>query len=444
MARPRRTIAKSQQFAYVNSGTHHAILAFALPFVVTAILLCAGCSGKAPEATPAVSVQAATVEPKTIREIVSTEAVLYPKSEASIVPKISAPIEKFYVNRGSRVHAGQLLAQLENKDLQAAVEQAKGAYEQAQAAYDTATQMNVPADVQTAELDVKQTRQAMQAARDVYESRLKLYHEGATALNLVNESHVAYIQANNQYQIAEAHLAGLQKIGKSAALSSAKGQLASAKGAYQAALANLQYSQIRSPITGVVTDRPLYEGQMATAGTPLMTVMDLRHVIGRAYVSPEQAALLHLGDSATLDPAQDQPAVPAKVTVVSPALDPNSTTVQVWVETKNPGDKLKPGSTVGLKIVAKTVRNALVVPAEAVLTAQDGRTSVMIIGADHIAHQAAVKTGIREGGEVQIASGLKADQKVVTAGAYALPDGTKVAVSNSARPSSGASAGGNE
>ena len=444
MARPRGKIPKSRQFAHVDRGTRRAILAFALPFVMAAILLCAGCSGKAPEATPTVSVQAATVEPKTIREIVSTEAVLYPKSEASIVPKISAPIEKFYVNRGSRVHAGQLLAQLENKDLQAAVEQAKGAYEQAQAAYDTATQMNVPADVQTAELDVKQTRQAMQAARDVYESRLKLYQEGATALNLVNESHVAYIQANNQYQIAEAHLAGLQKIGRSAALNSAKGQLASAKGAYQAALANLQYSQIRSPITGVVTDRPLYEGQMATAGTPLMTIMDLQHVIGRAYVSPEQAALLHLGDSATLDPGQDHSAVTAKVTVVSPALDPNSTTVQVWVETRNPGDRLKPGSTVGLKIVAKSVKDALVVPAEAVLTAQDGSTSVMVIGADDIAHQTAVKTGIRENGEVQIVSGLKAGQQVVTAGAYALPDGTKVAVSNSAGPSGGASAGGNE
>jgi len=441
MTSPSTEIAKPHRF---DRGTRLAIFAFALPFAMTAILVCAGCSGKAPQATPTVAVQAATVESRTIREIVSTEAVLYPKSEASIVPKISAPIEKFYANRGSRVHAGQLLAQLENKDLQAAVEQAKGAYEQAQAAYDTATQVNVPADVQTAELDVKQTRQAMQAARDVYESRLKLYQEGATALNLVNESHVAYIQANNQYQIAEAHLAGLQKIGKSAALNSAKGQLASAKGAYQAALANLQYSQIRSPITGVVTDRPLYEGQMATAGTPLMTIMDLQHVIGRAYVSPEQAALLHLGDSATLDPAQDRSAVPAKVSVVSPALDPNSTTVQVWVEAKNPGDKLKPGSTVGLKIVAKSVKDALVVPAEAVLTAQDGSTSVMVIGPDDIAHQTAVKTGIREGGTVQIVSGLKSGQQIVSAGAYGLPDGTKVSVSSSASSSRGAAAGGNE
>lgn len=420
------------------------IFAFCSVLAVTAMLLCAGCSGNAPEAAPAVSVQAATVEQKTIQEIVSTEAVLYPKTEASIVPKISAPVEKFYVNRGTHVHEGELVAQLENKDLQAALDQAKGTYEQAQAAYDTSTQMSVPADVQAAELNAKQTKQAMEAARDVYQSRLKLYQQGAIALNQVNDSHVNYIQANNQYEQAEAHLKGMQKVGQSAELDTAKGQLASAKGAYEAALANLQYSQIRSPISGVVTDRPLYEGQMAAAGTPLMTVMDLSHVIGRTYVSPQQASLLHVGDSATLVLGQGQPDADAKVSVVSPALDPNSTTIQVWVDAANSGNKLKPGSTVTVQIVARTVKDALVVPAEAVLTAQDGTTAVMVIGKDQAAHQTAVKTGIREGSDVQILSGLSSGDQVVTQGAYGLPDNTKVAISKSAEAPSGASDGGKE
>lgn len=439
-----RISSQPAAFHPTAAGASHKAIAVALPFALAAMLLSAGCGGKEQEAAPAVSVQAATVERKPIQEIVSTEAVLYPKTEASIVPKISAPVEKFYVNRGSHVYAGQLMAQLENKDLQAAVDQAKGAFEQAQAGYDTATQMGVPADVQSAELNVKQTKQAMEAARDVFESRQKLYQQGAIALAQVNESHVAYIQANNQYEQAEAHLKGMQKVGQSAELNTAKGQLASAKGAYEAALANLQYSQIRSPINGVVTDRPLYEGQMAAAGTPLMTIMDLSHVIGRAYVSPQQAALLHVGDPATLLPGQGQREVPAKVSVVSPALDANSTTIQIWVDAVNPGDKLKPGSTVGVKIVAQTIKDALVVPAEAVLTAEDGKTSVMTIGKDGAAHQTAVKTGIHEGSEVQILSGVDAGEQVVTQGAYGLPDGSKVTVSTNAAPSSGASDGGKE
>ena len=123
-------------------ATRYSILTRVLVPLAVVAFVCAGCSGKKPQAPPAVSVQAATVQQKTISEVVSTEAVLYPKNEASIVPKISAPVEKFYVNRGSHVKAGQLVARLENKDLQAALSQAKGAYEQAQAAYATSTQEN--------------------------------------------------------------------------------------------------------------------------------------------------------------------------------------------------------------------------------------------------------------------------------------------------------------
>jgi len=396
-----------------------------------ALSLCAalawtGCSGGKPPDETTVTVQAAIVQRKTIQQVVSTEAVLYAKNQVSIVPKISAPIQQFYVNRGSKVRAGQLVAQLENKDLQAAVEQAKGAYEQAQAAYATNTQVNLPVETQNAKLNLNATRQAMQSSRMIFQSREKLYKVGAISRNLMEEARVAFTQANNQYQMALAHMQGLEKIGHSAAEQTAKGQLAAAEGEYHAALAQLQYSQIRSPITGVVTERPLYEGQMATAGTPMMTIMNLSRVIGRAYISPDQASLLHVGNSATIVPGGAAPTVPAKVTVVSPALNPNSTTVEVWVEAANPNDLLRPGATVNVHMVARTVRNALVVPSAAVLTADNGATSVMVIGSDQVAHQTSVQTGIHQDGEVEITSGLHIGEQVVAEGAYGLPDGTKV------------------
>lgn len=400
-------------------------------------IACAGCSGKKPEEPPAVSVQAATVQRKTIEQIVSTEAVLYPKSEASIVPKISAPVEKFYVNRGSHVKKGELIAELENKDLQAALSQAQGAYQQAQAAYATSTQVSLPADTQNAELDAKATKQAMESAKLVYDSREKLYQSGAISRNLMEEARVAYVQANNQYEMAEAKLEGLQKVGQKAGKQTAEGQFAAAKGQYESAQAQFQYSLIRSPMTGIVTDRPLYEGQMATAGTPLMTIMDLSRVVGRAYVSPQQAAQLRVGDAATISPGDGRPDVSAKVSVVSPALDPNSTTVQVWVEGANPGEQLRPGSTVNVKFVARTVQNTLVIPAAAVLTGDNGATSVMVIGSDQSAHQTNVQTGIHQDSEVQITGGLRLGQRVVTEGAYGLPDGAKVQVSSSAAPAAG-------
>ena len=75
---------------------------------------------------------------------VSAEAILFPLEQAAITPKISAPVKKFLVKRGSRVHAGELLAVLENEDLAAAATDNHGALEQAQATYQTTTGAGLP------------------------------------------------------------------------------------------------------------------------------------------------------------------------------------------------------------------------------------------------------------------------------------------------------------
>jgi RND family efflux transporter MFP subunit len=216
-------------------------------------------------------------------------------------------------------------------------------------------------------------------------------------------------------------------IGKQETLKSAAGQLESAKGKYAGAEAQLSYSEIRSPIDGAITDRPLYPGEMAAAGTPLLTVMDLSQVTARAHIAQQDAAVLKAGDKATIN-AAEQPPVDGKVTVVSPALDPNSTTVEVWVQAKNPKQELRPGSSVKVSMIAQTVPDALVIPAASLLTAPDGTTTVMQIGDDGRAHQKTVHTGIRQGGKIQIVDGLQAGNRIVTAGAYGLPDNSKVQI----------------
>jgi RND family efflux transporter MFP subunit len=232
--------------------------------------------------------------------------------------------------------------------------------------------------------------------------------------------------AHNQYEIAAKHLQSLQAIGEQQTLKSAKGQLESAQGKYQGAAAQLGYSEIRSPIDGVVTDRPLYPGEMAAAGTPLLTVMDISQVTARAHIPQQSAALLKAGDAATVTaPGFDAP-FSGKVSLVSPALDTGSTTIEVWVQLKNPGGKLKPGTTVQLSMVARSVPDALTIPAAALLTAQDGTTSVMVAGSDGHAHQREVKVGVREQDRIQIVEGLNAGQRVVGAGAYGLPDNSKI------------------
>jgi RND family efflux transporter MFP subunit len=395
---------------------------------VAGLTFTVGCSGEKGDQEPTVTVQVAPVEKTSIEHTVNTQAILFPRQQAAIVPKISAPVQKFLVKRGSKVHQGELLAVLENRDLAAAAQDTKGSYEQAQAAYETTTGASLPEEIQKAEADAQQAQKALDAQEKVYQSRQQLFEQGALPRKELDQSGVDVTQARNQYAITKKHLDALMAIGKQQALRSAAGQLESAKGKYMGATAQLGYSEIRSPINGVITDRPLYPGEMAAAGTPLITVMDTSAVIAKAHIPQADAALLKVGDKGTITVPGIEKPIEGKVTVVSPALDPSSTTVEVWLEAKNPKHQLKPGTSVQLSLTAETVKDALVVPASAVVSAQDGSSVVMLAGTDGKAHQKAVKIGIRQGDDVQILDGVTEKDKVVATGAYGLPDNTKIKV----------------
>jgi HlyD family secretion protein len=399
------------------------------------ILVVAGCSKEPAEKEPVVPVQVASVNKTTIEHTVSSEAILFPLAQSAIIPRISAPVKTFYVKRGSPVREGQLLAVLENKDLTAAAQDTKGSYDQAQAAYEISTASDLPQELQKAELDVQAAKKLLDAQQKVYDSRQELFQQGALPRKELDQSGVDLTQARNQYEMTQKHLDALMAVGKQNTLKSAAGQLESAKGKYMGAQAQLSYSEIRSPINGVITDRPLYPGEMATSGTPLLTVMDVSQVIARAHIPQPGAALLKLGDKATITaPGEEQP-VEGKVTVISPALDPNSTTVEVWVQAKNPRRHLKPGTSVHVSMLARTIPDALVIPAASLLTAEDGKTTVMVAGSDGRAHQKEVQVGIRQGDEIQILEGVQAGNRVVVSGAYGLPDNTKITVEQPSAPS---------
>ena len=236
----------------------------------------------------------------------------------------------------------------------------------------------------------------------------------------MEDANLAYVQARNQYDLSHKHLESLQKFGKEQELKSAEGQLTSARGKYLGAQAQLSFAEIRSPIDGVVTDRPLYAGEMPAAGSPLITVMDLSKVVARAHIDQQQAAALKVGDTASISAPGIADDVPGKVTMVSPALDPGSTTVEVWVEAANPHERIRPGVSAQVTIIGETVPKALVIPSVAVLTAPDGGSSVMVVDAQNKPHPKSVKIGIRDGDNAQVTEGLQVGERVVTVGAYEL------------------------
>jgi HlyD family secretion protein len=374
-----------------------------LGLAVAAALASSGCSkGGEVEASPTVTVQVGAAENQTIEKKVTTEATLFPLEQSAIVPKITAPVKKFYVEKGSKVHAGQLLAELENQDLLAQKQENEANFTQAQAGYDQA--------VQKAEQDRRLAKETLDAAQKLYDARQNLFKQGAVSAKDVDDANVALIQAKNAYDMSQKQLD----------LKIAEGQLTAAKAKTAETDAAVNYSKIVSPIDGVVTDRPVYPGEMPANSGPIITVMNLSQIVARAHIDQQEAAQLKVGNAATISVPGQPGALKGKVSLVSPALDPNSTTVEVWVQAANPGERMRPGANVQVQIVAQAVPHAIVIPAEAVLTGSDGATSVIILDTDNKPHKKKVKVGIRDAGEVQVTEGLQGGERVVTVGAFAL------------------------
>jgi HlyD family secretion protein len=403
----------------------------AIPLAIglVSFLLVQGCSKKNDVVAAAlVVVQAEHPEVGEISEDIVADATLSAVAEAAISPKITAPVRAFYVQRGSKVKKGQLLAELENRDLSAQALDNQGQYAAAQAAFEMQTKAQVPEEYHKAELDMAQAKAQLDLQQQIVEARRKLFAEGAIPGRDYDTAAAALVQAQATYDVARNHLDSLKAVSHEASLQQAKGQLSSAKGKYLAAEAQVSYSEVRSPIAGIVTDRPLFPGETANSGTALVTVMDTSTLIAKVHLAQTVAQQLKVGDDASVLIPGVEKAVPAKISLVSPALDPGSTTVEVWLRVNNKAGKYKAGTPVRTSLKGRTVAKAVKVPLSAVLTGQDGSKSVMVVGPDGAAHKTAVELGIHDGEDVQVTKGLEGSETVITTGSYGLDEGTKVKV----------------
>jgi HlyD family secretion protein len=399
---------------------------FSIAVVAVLPLFLAGCSPSEKEKEPVATVQVTPAELASISEFISSEAVVFPLKQATVSPKITSTITDFKVQRGSHVKKGQLLAILENKDLEAQAQASQGDLEQADANYSIEVNSGLPQQIQKAELDAVAAKSAFDATQKVYDSRRDLYQQGAIPRRDLDSAEVALAQARSQNEQGQKQLADLQRMGKEQLLKAAQGTRQSAEGHYRAAAAQLGYSEVRSPIDGVITDRPLYVGDLATANQPIVTVMDMSTLVAKAHIPQSEANQLKIGDAAEIKAGGLKGLVKARVSLVSPALDPGSTTIEVWVETLDPKSGLKPGMTVNVEITSNTVKEAVTVPTEAVFKNDDGSSFVMLAGTDQKAHKEPVQLGAKNAERTQVVTRVKDGDSVITSGGYALPDGTAI------------------
>lgn len=283
------------------------------------LILTCGCSTHPPaeEAEAPAPVQVTAVTQDTVRRSVSADGTLFPVDQWNVMPKITAPVQRFLVNRGDLVKKDQLLAVLENKDLVATAAASKGQVDQAQANLQNTEMASIPESIVKAQTDVENYQEQLDAAKQVLDSRQQLLQEGALARKLVEDARVQYAAAKAQLDTAKEHLLALQNAGKQAQIDLAKAQVTSAQGQLRSAEAQVAYTEIHSPGAGVIADRALYAGDIAAAGTPLMVVMDVSRMVARVNVPTGNAAGIKVGQPATVTLVDTAQELQGKVTVAS-------------------------------------------------------------------------------------------------------------------------------
>ena len=202
---------------------------------------------------------------------------------------------------------------------------------------------------------------------------------------------------------------------------------------------------IAAPFSGWVSLRSISPGAIVAAGTEIATISDVSSIKLDFPVAETLLPVLRPGLPLLVTSAA-WPNQPFRGTIanIDPVIDPNTRSVMVRAKLPNPDRRLRPGMllTVGIDTAP---RAGLSVPELAVVGEGD-RRFVYLINAQGRAKRSEVRTGARIGGRIEIVSGLRAGQKVVTEGVIKLTDGMKVKVAgpgNAKRPPAPTAAGAN-
>jgi len=381
------------------------------------------------EVAPIVSVKVAKVEKSTIAAPVTAVGTIWPREKADVGAKISAQIKSMALLKNKLVRAGEVLAVLESRDLQAQRAEALAALNEARAnerSLITGTIPKTNAEDQKALLDA---RAKVNNARAIYERRRALFNNGGISKKDLEASQLDLTTAEDELRLQEQTVALRARSLNPNDRALAAARTAQAQQHLATLDAQLSYATIRAPITGIVTDQFQYEGEFAAAGGKLLTIADTSTVIVKAPFSDTAVAQVKTGDTVTVVPTDTSAEeMHGQVTLLSRSSDSASRTVEVWVTLGNGDGKLRANGAAQVTIAANSKDDAVVVPASAVTLETSDATegTVVVVDDQNVAHETKVTIGIRTPDKVEIVEGLKGGETVVIEGNYALADGTKV------------------
>jgi membrane fusion protein (multidrug efflux system) len=222
----------------------------------------------------------------------------------------------------------------------------------------------------------------------------------------------------------ELHEKGLVSAG---AFEGIKYELDSLKAAYNLARLEYSYTDIRSPIDGVITERFIKVGNTISANDEAFQVSDMDPLLSYLFVPEKEFRRLKPGQLArmTVDAIPGE-IFESSILRISPVVDPETGTFKVTLAVTDPSERLKPGMFGRFQIVFDQRENVLLVPRMAVLE-DEGQKSVFIVE-DGLARRRSIQTGYSMGENIEVIEGLSGDETVISLGQTGLKDGAEVTV----------------
>lgn len=354
-----------------------------------------------------VTVQFVTATVADIQTSVVASGRVLPPARVDIGATITGRVETVHVREGARVSAGEVLIELEQRELKAAVAQAQAAVKRAQARVSSVQTLALPTAVaaqQQAQANLALAEREAQRARDLL------------AKGFVSQSRVD--DAERQLQVARSALAGARAQSGAQASGGAEAQQAQsqrveAEAALQLAQAKLAQALIRAPAAGVVLERLIEPGDIAQPGRRMMTLA--LDGAARLIVQVDEKNLPLIKAGAVATAAAD--AFPnerfeAVVNYISPGIDPARGTVELRLDVAKPPSLLKADMTVAIDVPGPVLKQTILLPAEAIRQLQTEAPWVLV-EREGRAVRVPVKTGLQTQGRVVVSEGIRAGERVI-------------------------------
>jgi multidrug efflux pump subunit AcrA (membrane-fusion protein) len=385
------------------------------------MLFASGCgrSGAEPvmeEEAVAVQVEQATLG--SIRETVAFSGEVAAGSEVQVMPKAGGRIIRVTAAVGQEVRKGELLVELEARELTMAVRQAEAAVEMARANLQNAKTGGALAQLQAA---VRQTEASYNNAQTILRRMEMLYSEGAIALQQLESARLQVEVAGSQASLAREQLAIFERGEGQAQVLEA--QVRQAEVGLEMAQLNLSNARILSPVSGLVVAITAEPGNLASPGLPLVTLAGLDGVTVTARLTEQAVGLFSLGMAVEAEVPAIGVTLQGEVREVAPGAVAGNRSFLVKAQVPA-ADGLRAGMFARLRLVAAESAGAVLLPRMAVLE-QEGRHFVFTVK-DGKAVRREVTVGLQDEQFTEILTGFAAGEKVITAGQQFLEDGTTV------------------